>query len=85
MRRKDFFYHEHVLPVVPKIVVVGKLRAFSRHYVAQFGLAFVSRLRWFSTVLIGYPIMLTLDDELMEVRIFPAHNALHDSVELGER
>jgi len=29
--------------------------------------------------------MLTLDDELMEVRVFPAHDTLQDSVEFGER
>ena len=33
----------------------------------------------------GYAVELTLDDELVEVRIFPAHNALQDSVKFGKR
>ncbi len=53
--------------------------------VAQFIVAFVFCLARFSLVLVTYAVILALDDELVEVRIFPTHDALQDSVEFGER
>ena len=85
LRRKDFFYHEHVLPVVAKVVVVHKLRVLARQHVAEFVFPFVFRFPWSGIIFIGYPVSLVLDDELVQVGILPAHNALQDSVELGER
>jgi len=49
---------------------------FSRRFRQKFSIVRAAR--------IGYPVSLVLDDELVQMGILPAHNALQDSVELGE-
>jgi hypothetical protein len=73
------------MPVVAKIVVVHKLSARCCHNLAQLTFPFVFCLARIEVIFVGYAVSLALDDELVEVRIFPAHDALQDSVELGER
>ncbi len=74
-----------MLPVVAEVVVVPKLRPLARHYLAQFVFPFVSGLARACVVLAGHAEVLIADGKLMQVGVFPAHDALQDSVEFGER
>ena len=60
LRRKDFSYHEEVLPVVAKVVVVRELGAFGWDHIAQFVLSFVPHFARFFVVLVRRAVALVV-------------------------
>jgi hypothetical protein len=81
---KTVFDEELVLPPVPEIVLVGKARRLTLNDIAEPVFAPVDHFTQNHVALIRYPILLTPDEESVEVGVRPTHHDLQSVVEFGE-
>ena len=83
LRRQELLYDDLVLPTIAKVIFVDELLPHVAGDLVESNAALAYYLK--PEVWVGFSVVDPVSDELVQVRIRPAHGDLDDLVELVER